>query len=113
MAKRLYVGNLPHSLGNNELQNLFQAYGTVLSAQVIIDRETNRSKGFGFVEMNTAEEAQAAISAMNGSEVGGRTLTVNEARPQAERTGGSGPRGNGGGMSRGGPRGGAGGGRRF
>lgn len=117
MAKRLYVGNLPHSLGNNELQNLFQTHGTVLSAQVIIDRETNRSKGFGFVEMSNADEAQAAITALNGSEVGGRTLTVNEARPQAERTGGGGGGGNrsggGGGMSRGGPRGGSGGGRRF
>ena len=97
MAKKLYVGNLPHSTTENELQGLFASYGSVLSAQVIIDRDTGRSKGFGFVEMNSDSEAQAAIDALNGQEFGGRPLTVNEARPREERTGGGG-----GGMRRGG-----------
>lgn len=111
MAKKLYVGNLPHSVNNNELQKLFEQYGSVSSANVIMDRDTGRSKGFGFVEMSSEDEAQAAIDGMNGTEVGGRALTVNEARPQADRPGG----GNGGG--RGGDRGsrgpGGGGGRRY
>ncbi|MCB1180934.1 MAG: RNA-binding protein [Chlamydiia bacterium] len=85
MAKKLYVGNISHSLDNNSLRELFEAHGTVVSAQVIIDRESGRSKGFGFVEMNTDEEAQAAIEALNGTESGGRTLTVNEARPRVDR----------------------------
>ena len=84
-SKKLYVGNLSHDLDNNELRTVFQQYGEVLSAQVIMDRETNRSKGFGFVEMGNVEQAQAAIDALNGTEVAGRSVTVNEARPQADR----------------------------
>lgn len=104
MAKKLYVGNLPHSLNENELRKLFEEHGAIVSAHIIIDRETGRSKGFGFVEMGTQEEADVAIAALNGTEVGGRPLTVNEARPQTERVGGSG------GGFRGGPRGSSGGG---
>ncbi|WP_349255738.1 RNA-binding protein [Methylocaldum sp.] len=85
MNKKLYVGNLSYSLGNDELHQLFAAHGTVYSAHVIMDRETGRSKGFGFVEMGSAQEAEAAIAALNGKEVSGRSLTVNEARPQQER----------------------------
>lgn len=85
MAKKLYVGNLPHAVDNDELQTIFEAHGKVDSAAVITDRYSGRSKGFGFVEMSTEEEAQAAIKAMNGAEVGGRPLTVNEARPREER----------------------------
>jgi RNA recognition motif-containing protein len=103
MGKKLYVGNLSYGTGDSDLEQLFSEHGEVRSAQVIADRETGRSKGFGFVEMGTDEEAQAAISALNGREVGGRTLTVNEARPREE--------GGGGGRSRGGFGGGGGGGR--
>lgn len=85
MAKKLYVGNLPHEVTNNDLQDLFEPFGTVISAQVIIDRDTGRSKGFGFVEMQNDGEAQAAIDGMNGKESGGRTLVVNEARPRENR----------------------------
>lgn len=94
MAKKLYVGNLPHAVDNSELQSIFEAHGTVESAQVIMDRYTGRSKGFGFVEMASENEAKSAIEAMNGAEVGGRPLTVNEARPQADRgsSGGGGDR---------------------
>ncbi len=88
MAKKLYVGNLPHSTTENELQGLFASYGNVQSAQVIVDRDTGRSKGFGFVEMSADAEAQSAIDALNGQEFGGRPLTVNEARPREERSGG-------------------------
>ena len=84
MGKRLYVGNLSYSLMDNDLQQLFSATGTVVSAQVIMDRSSGRSKGFGFVEMNSDEEAQAAITALNGKEIEGRPLTVNEARPKAD-----------------------------
>jgi cold-inducible RNA-binding protein len=84
MGKRLYVGNLSFSLKDDDLQQLFSTSGTVVSAQVIMDRSIGRSKGFGFVEMNSDEEAQAAIAAMNGKEVEGRPLTVNEARPKVE-----------------------------
>lgn len=87
VAKKLYVGNLPHGVDSNELQGLFEAYGTVLSAQVITDRETGRSKGFGFVEMGTEQEAQAGIKAMNGKELDGRVIKVNEARPRNDRGG--------------------------
>jgi cold-inducible RNA-binding protein len=87
VAKKLYVGNLPYGMTDNDLQNLFEAHGTVQSAQVIVDRDTGRSKGFGFVEMDNSEEAQAAIDAMNGQDVNGRPLTVNEARPREERGG--------------------------
>lgn len=84
MGKKLYVGNLSYNTGDSELQQLFAACGTVSSAQVIMDRETGRSKGFGFVEMGTDQEATSAISALNGKEVDGRALTVNEARPKTE-----------------------------
>jgi RNA recognition motif-containing protein len=95
MAKKLYVGNLPYSVGDSELRQMFEAHGSVLSAQVIMDRDTGRSKGFGFVEMAADQEAQAAIAAMNGKELDGRALTVNEARPKPE--GGRGGYGGGGG----------------
>lgn len=87
MGKRLYVGNLPYSVGDSELQQLFAAHGSVQYAQVIMDRDTGRSKGFGFVEMGSDAEAQAAISALHGKEVNGRPLTVNEARPKEDRGG--------------------------
>lgn len=85
MAKKLYVGNLSFDMTDNDLQNLFTPHGAVQSAQVIKDRETGRSKGFGFVEMESADHAQAAITALGGQEVNGRALTVNEARPREER----------------------------
>lgn len=83
--KKLYVGNLPHEINNTDLKALFDPHGNVVSATVIMDRESGRSKGFGFVEFATTDEAQAAIDALNGSEVKGRPLTVNEARPQVDR----------------------------
>jgi cold-inducible RNA-binding protein len=85
MGKKLYVGNLPYGTSDNDLQNLFVPHGTVQSAQVIMDRDTGHSKGFGFVEMDSAEEAEAAIAALNGRDFGGRAITVNEARPREER----------------------------
>jgi RNA recognition motif-containing protein len=88
VAKKLYVGNLSYGTTDTDLQTLFGSHGTVQSAQVIIDRDTGRSKGFGFVEMDSGEQAQAAITALNGREVNGRALTVNEARPREERVGG-------------------------
>lgn len=97
MGKKLYVGNLSYGMTASDLQTLFEAHGTVQSAQVIVDRETGRSKGFGFVEMAGDDQAQAAIAALNGQEVNGRALTVNEARPLEERRGGGG--GGGGGRS--------------
>src|SRR6201998_3999742 len=97
MGKKLYVGNLEYGVTDRDLGKMFAAHGTVESAQVIMDRDTGRSKGFGFVEMKTDQEAQAAIAALNGTEVEGRALTVNEARPKTE----------------GGGRGGYGGGRRY
>jgi RNA recognition motif-containing protein len=111
MGKKLYVGNLAYSIDDSSLQQLFGAHGTVQSAQVIMDRDTGRSKGFGFVEMGGDAEAQAAIQALNGAEVEGRTLTVNEARPKTEGGGGRGGYGGGGGGGRGGYGGGGGGGR--
>ena len=88
MAKKLYVGNLSYDMTDSDLQNLFAPHGTVQSAQVIMDRDAGRSKGFGFVEMdNGDQEAQAAITALNGQEINGRSLTVNEARPREERNG--------------------------
>jgi RNA recognition motif-containing protein len=105
MGKKLYVGNLSYEVTDSDLEQLFAAHGTVQSAQVIMDRDTGRSKGFGFVEMSNDQEAQAAIAALNGKESGGRSLTVNEARP---REGGGGRGGPGGG--RGGRPGGGGGG---
>ena len=103
MAKKLYVGNLSYGTTDSDLQGMFEEFGTVESAQVIIDRDSGRSKGFGFVEMRNDQEAQAAISALNGKDVDGRSLTVNEARPREDR----------GGRSGGGGRGGYGGGRRY
>jgi len=85
VAKKLYVGNLSYETTDSDLQNLFGPHGTVQSAQVIMDRDAGRSKGFGFVEMNSDQEAQAAITALNGQDVNGRALTVNEARPREER----------------------------
>jgi RNA recognition motif-containing protein len=107
MGSKLYVGNLSYSTSSSDLQQLFTPYGTVQSAEVISDRETGRSKGFGFVQMGSDEEAQAAIAAMNGQQVDGRALTVNEAKPREDR-----PRGGGGGGGRGGYGGGGGGGGR-
>ncbi|HEV3144346.1 MAG TPA: RNA-binding protein [Gemmataceae bacterium] len=98
MGQKLYVGNLSYDMTDSDLSNLFAAHGAVQSAQVIMDRDTGRSKGFGFVEMESAEQAQAAINALNGQEVNGRALTVNVARPREERGGGN--RGNGGGGRR-------------
>ncbi|HEY7157213.1 MAG TPA: RNA-binding protein [Gemmataceae bacterium] len=88
MGKKLYVGNLAYSVNDNDLEQLFGAHGTVQSAQVIMDREVGRSKGFGFVEMGSVQEAQAAIEALNGKDMDGRNLTVNEARPREDRGGG-------------------------
>jgi RNA recognition motif-containing protein len=102
MGKKLYVGNLPYSVGDSELLRLFEAHGSVVSAQVIMDRDTGRSKGFGFVEMGNDSEAQTAIAEMNGREVDGRSLTVNEARPKPDGGGGRGGRGGYGGGGRGG-----------
>jgi len=87
VATKLYVGNLTFGVTDSDLQNLFSPHGTVQSAQVIMDRDTGRSKGFGFVEMETAEQAQTAIKAMNGLDNNGRALTVNEARPREDRGG--------------------------
>jgi RNA recognition motif-containing protein len=90
MSKKLYVGNLSYEVDSSQLQQLFSAHGTVNSAQIIDDRETGRSKGFGFVEMETDAEAQAATTALNGVDHGGRKLTVNEAKPRENRPGGFG-----------------------
>ncbi|MCE9565145.1 MAG: RNA-binding protein [Planctomycetes bacterium] len=109
MGKKLYVGNLGWGITDSQLQDMFAAYGTVVSAQVIMDRDTGRSKGFGFVELGTDQEAQAAIAGMHGQMVEGRPLTVNEARPK-EGGGGGGRGGGGGGGGRGGYGGGGGGG---
>lgn len=99
MGKRLYVGNLPYSASNAELEQLFGQFGNVTSAQVIQDRDTGRSKGFAFVEMSSDAEAQAAINGLNDKEHNGRPLTVNEAKPRegGGGGGGGGPRGGGGG----------------
>jgi RNA recognition motif-containing protein len=108
MGKKLYVGNLTYETTSGDLEQLFAPFGTVQSAQVIMDRDTGRSKGFGFVEMSSDAEAQAAIAAMSGKNVGGRNLTVNEAKPKEDRGGGGG--GGRGGYGGGGGRGGYGGG---
>jgi cold-inducible RNA-binding protein len=108
VGTRLYVGNLSYNVTNQSLETLFADYGRVQSAQVVQDRDTGRSKGFGFVEMSDNGQAQAAIAALNQKEVDGRALTVNEARPREERGGGGG-----GGGSRGYGGGGGGGGRRY
>ena len=93
MGKKLYVGNLAYGVTDSQLEQLFAAHGAVQSAQVIMDRDTGRSKGFGFVEMSSSAEAESAISALNGVEKDGRAMTVNEARPKAEGGGGGGGRG--------------------
>ena len=95
MGKKLYVGNLSYDVDNAALEQLFAAHGTVESAQIIQDRDTGRSKGFGFVEMASDTEAQAAIAALNGQQHGGRPLTVNEAKPREPRAGGGGGGGRG------------------
>jgi len=107
MGTRLYVGNLSYQMSSSDLQELFQQHGSVTSAEVISDRESGRSKGFGFVELGSEAEAQAAIAALNGQEVDGRKLTVNEAKPR--EAGGGGRGGYGGGGGGGGRRGGGGG----
>jgi RNA recognition motif-containing protein len=101
LAKKLYVGNLGYGVSSSDLENLFSTFGTVNSAQVIADRESGRSKGFGFVEMGSDQEAQAAIQGLNGQEHDGRALTVNEAKPREDR-GGGGRGGRGGGYGGGG-----------
>jgi len=88
MGRKIYVGNLAYGVSSSDLQQMFEEFGTVNSAQVIMDRDTGRSKGFGFVEMGSDQEAQAAIDALNGKNVDGRNLTVNEAKPREERGGG-------------------------
>jgi RNA recognition motif-containing protein len=103
MSSKIYVGGLPYSITDQSLNDLFAPHGTVESARVITDKFTGQSRGFGFVEMASADEAKKAIAALDGSQLEGRTLTVNEARPQQPRTGG------GGGGGRGGERGGRGG----
>src|SRR5262245_44642813 len=110
MGKNIYVGNLPYDTTGDDLVELFQAYGTVTSGQVIIDKFSGRSRGFGFVEMANDDEAQAAIDGLNGKPFSGRPLTVNEARPREERGGGGGGGGRGGYGGGGGGRGGYGGG---
>lgn len=101
MGKKLYVGNLSYNMTDEALAETFAAFGTVQSAKIITDRETGRSKGFGFVEMSTDAEAQEAISKLHGSQNNGRALTVNEAKPQAPREGGGrGGFGGGGGRNR-------------
>lgn len=110
MGKKLYVGNLSYSVSSSDLEQMLSEHGTVESAEVISDRATGRSKGFGFVEMATEQEAQAAIAALNGQEHDGRALTVNEAKPREPRMGGGGPRGGGGGYGGGFGGGGGGGG---
>lgn len=100
MAKRIYVGNLGYDTTNADLERLFSQFGTVRSADVIMERDTSRSKGFGFVEMSSDQEAEAAIATLNGKEVGGRRLTVNEAKPRVERSDRGGGGYGGGGRSR-------------
>ncbi len=123
MSNKLYVGNLAYSVRDEDLQQQFSAFGQVQSAKVMMERDTGRSKGFGFVEMGSADEAQAAIASLHGKEMGGRALTVNVARPmeaRPPRSGGGGYGGGGGGYGggrdggdRGGYGGGGGGGRRY
>ena len=109
MGKKLYCGNLSYNVSSSDLEDMFAAFGTVESAQVISDRDSGRSKGFGFVEMGNDAEAQAAIEGLNAQEHDGRALTVNEARPREDRSRGGYGGGGGGGGRRGG--GGGGGGR--
>ena len=102
MGRKLYVGNLTYGVTDSALEQMFAAHGTVQSAQVIMDRDTGRSNGFGFVEMGSDQEAQAAIAAMNGKEGDGRSLTVTEAKPREDRGGGGRGGYGGGGGNRGG-----------
>jgi len=105
MSSKIYVGGLPYATTDQQLQDIFSAHGNVESARVITDKFTGRSRGFGFVEMSSSEEAQKAIQALNGTDLDGRNLTVNEARPQERRSGfGGGGGGGGGGERRGGGR---------
>jgi hypothetical protein len=105
MGNKLYVGNLPYSFRDSDMEQAFSQFGTVTSAKVMMERDTGRSKGFGFVEMGSPAEAQAAIAGMNGQQIGGRGLVVNEARPMEPRSGGGGGGGFGGGGGGGGGRG--------
>ncbi len=107
--KNIFVGNLSFNTNEDELRQLFESYGQVDRVSIMTDRDTGRSRGFGFVEMASNEDGDKAITALNGSQVGGRTINVNEARPKTERSGGG---GGGGGRDRGGRGGGGGGGRR-
>ncbi|NDY90251.1 RNA recognition motif domain-containing protein [Ideonella livida] len=110
MDNKLYVGNLAYAVRDDDLAQMFAPYGQVQSAKVMMERDTGRSKGFGFVEMGSGAEAQAAIEGLNGQSAGGRALVVNVARPREERPGGfGGPRGGGGGFGGGGSRSGGGG----
>ncbi len=104
MGSKLYVGGLPYSVTEQQLNETFGAHGTVASAKIIADKFTGQSRGFGFVEMSSDAEAQAAMTALHGSEMGGRTLTVNEAKPMEQRSGGGGGNRFGGGGGRGGKR---------
>jgi cold-inducible RNA-binding protein len=113
MGNKLYVGNLPYTFRDSDLEQAFSQYGAVTSAKVMMERDTGRSKGFGFVEMSSPAEAQAAIEGLNGQQQGGRALVVNEARPMEPRSGGGGGFGGGGGGGRGFGGGGGGGGRGF
>ena len=110
MGNKLYVGNLPYSYRDSDMEQAFSQFGTVSSAKVMMERDTGRSKGFGFVEMSNEAEAKAAIEGMNGQQIGGRGLVVNEARPMEPRSGGGGGFGGGGGGGRGFGGGGGGGG---
>jgi RNA recognition motif-containing protein len=107
-VKNIFVGNLSFNTNEDELRQMFEAYGQVDRVSIMTDRDTGRSRGFGFVEMASNEDGEKAIAGLNGSQIGGRTLNVNEARPKTERSGGGG--GGGGGRDRGGDRGGRGGG---
>src|SRR5438477_180036 len=109
MGKKLYVGNMSYDVDSSALEQMFTPHGTVQSAQIIADRDTGRSKGFGFVEMGSDAEAQAAIAALNGQQHDGRALTVNEAKPRENRGGGGGGGGGRGGYGGGGGGGGRGG----
>jgi RNA recognition motif-containing protein len=113
MSKRIYVGGLPFNTTEEEMKNLFATYGQVSSAKLITDRDSGQSRGFGFIEMPTDAEAMAAMEKLNGTDFGGRKLTINEARPMEPRSGGGGGDRGGRGGGRGGDRGGYGGGNKW
>lgn len=113
MGRKLYVGNLPYSITEAKLESTFAEFGRVESVKLITDRDTGQSKGFGFIEMSSDSEANAAISGLNGTDLDGRPMKVNEAKPQTNRSGGGGGRGRGGYGGGGGGRGGYGGGDRW